>query len=451
MENCNFFTNAAAAEAAGFRPCLLCRSEQAPRLSLAESEDPLAWRAARMLEENCNEGLTLKALAEGLNCSPGELKGRFLTEYSVTPAQYLHTCRLLLAKSLLTDTALAEGTVAKAVGFSAASRLRNSLQKHYGMEPGKLRKRASKAKDRGDVTVSLGYRPPFNWEEILAFLGPRAIKGVEAVRDGVYMRTARLVNWGGNTVHGWVKVSHNPDKNLLRVEVGKELLPVLPQVLAKVRRLFDLDCDPDKVYERIRTMNELSPRLSEAGVRVPGCFDTFEMAARAVLGQQITVKAAGVLAGRLAEAFGTPIETGVEGLTHLFPAPEDILALTGPTENHLGPLGVIAARSGTIHELARVILHREIDLDDALDPEKEMKKLTAIKGIGNWTAHYIAMRAMGYKDAFLETDVGVKKALPGYTPKELLKVSEEWRPWRSYAVMNLWNSLGAKPPEQGKV
>ena len=191
-------------------------------------------------------------------------------------------------------------------------------------------------------------------------------------------------------------------------------------------------------------MNGIRPGLCVLGTRLPGSFNAFEMAVRAVLGQQITVKAAGTLAGRLVNAYGTPIETGIEGLTHAFPTPEDILALGEPIENHLGPLGITGARSRTIRKLSKALEQREIDFDHCVQPEKEMKKLLEIPGIGNWTAQYIAMRTMEWPDAFLETDVGVKKALLPHSSKELLEMAEAWRPWRSYATINLWNSLQAK-------
>ena len=188
-------------------------------------------------------------------------------------------------------------------------------------------------------------------------------------------------------------------------------------------------------------MNELRPGLCTLGTRLPGCFDSFEMAVRAVLGQQITVKAAGTLAARLVQAFGTHVETGIDGLTHIFPSADDILALGDDIESRLGELGVTSARSRTIFDLARALQKKDIDLDLCANPEEEIKKLMAIKGIGNWTAQYIAMRALGWPDAFLETDAGVKKALAPYTPKELLQMAEAWRPWRSYATVNLWNTL----------
>ncbi|MDL2295149.1 DNA-3-methyladenine glycosylase, partial [Ruminococcaceae bacterium OttesenSCG-928-D13] len=277
--------------------------------------------------------------------------------------------------------------------------------------------------------------------EMLRFLAGRAITGVDMVKNGEYLRTVRMVTAEGKPVCGHVRVGHRQKKNTLTVTVSEALLPVLPQVLARVRHLFDLYCDPNAVYESLQGMNEIRPGLCVLGTRLPGCFDPFEMAVRAVLGQQITVKAASTLAARVTLAYGTPVETGVPGLTHVFPSADDILSLSGPIESHLGPLGVIAARAKTIHALALALRQGELDFDLSAQPEAQIKGLTAIRGIGSWTAQYIAMRAMEWPDAFLETDAGIKKALPGRSPKELLALAEAWRPWRSYATMNLWNSL----------
>ena len=255
------------------------------------------------------------------------------------------------------------------------------------------------------------------------------------------MRTVCLLDANKKPVYGWIRIGHAPKKNTLTITLSEALLPVLPQVLAKVRHLFDLYCDPEAVYEMLAPMNDIRPGLCVLGTRLPGSFHSFEMAVRAVLGQQITVKAASTLAGRLVDAFGTPTKTDVEGLTHIFPSPKDILALGGPIENHLGTLGIIATRARTICELAKAFEQGKIDFDIPTEPEAEIKKLLAIPGIGNWTAQYIAMRTMEWTDAFLETDVGIKKALEPYSGKELLHIAEAWRPWRSYATINLWNSL----------
>lgn len=441
-ENCTFYQTAAEAEQAGYRPCLLCRPELAPGTSITDAAANLVYRAVRMLEKNCGSGLSMDELAGRLGCTGRHLRRVFTAEYNVSPVQYLQTCRLLLAKNLLTDTNLSVLDVAMASGFGSLRRFNDLFKKHYNLAPAALRKRMSEEKRHGgDVTLALGYRPPYPWEEMLRFLAERAIIGVDMVKNGEYLRTAHLVTTEGKQVYGWVRIGHKSQKNALTVTMSETLLPVLPQVLARVRHLFDLYCAPDAVYETLHVMNDIRPNLCVLGTRLPGCFDAFEMAVRAVLGQQITVKAASTLAARIVETYGRPIQTGVEGLTHVFPLPEDILALDGPIENHFGPLGVIAARAKTIYELALALRQGEIDFDLSAQPEEEIKRLMAIRGIGSWTAQYIAMRAMEWPDAFLETDVGVKKALPGYTSKELLAMAETWRPWRSYATINLWNAL----------
>ena len=442
IENCTFYSTAAEAEQAGYRPCLLCRPELAPGTSVTDASAVLVHKAARLLEENCGSGQSVGELAAKLGCTDRHLRRVFTEEYHVSPVQYLHTCRLLLAKNLLTDTDLSVLDVAMAAGFGSLRRFNDLFKKRYHLSPGALRKQRAKEKQSNDnITLALGYRPPYRWEQILGFLADRAITGVETVSNNEYMRTVCLTSAKGKHVYGWIKVGHKPKKNVLTVTVSETLLRALPQVLARVRRLFDLYCDPDAVYGTLSSMNELRPGLCTLGTRLPGCFDSFEMAVRAVLGQQITVKAAGTLAARLVQAFGTHVETGIDGLTHIFPSADDILALGDDIESRLGELGVTSARSRTIFDLARALQKKDIDLDLCANPEEEIKKLMAIKGIGNWTAQYIAMRALGWPDAFLETDAGVKKALAPYTPKELLQMAEAWRPWRSYATVNLWNTL----------
>lgn len=443
--NCTFYHTAAEAEQAGYRPCLLCRPELAPGSSVTDATAALARRAAKLLEQQCGSEQTMEELAGRLGCTDRHLRRVFAKEYRVSPVQYLQTCRLLLAKNLLTDTNLSVLEVAMASGFGSLRRFNDLFRKHYRLSPTALRKSLSEGAGRNDgITLALGYRPPYRWEEMLDFFAARAIPGVEVVADDEYRRTVALPGTDGRYVYGWLKVGHKPSKNALAVTVSESLLPVLPQVLAKVRHLFDLYCEPHTVFEALRSMDDIRPGLRVLGIRLPGCFQAFEMAVRAVLGQQITVKAATTLAGRLAQTYGSPIQTGIEGLTQVFPSPEDILALSDPIENHLGPLGIIATRARTISGLAQAFETGALDPGLCLQPEAEMKKLLAIPGIGNWTAHYIAMRAMGWPDAFLETDAGVKKAMEPYTSKELREMAEAWRPWRSYATMTLWNSLARK-------
>lgn len=442
IENCTFFSTAAEAENAGYRPCLLCRPELAPGSSITDATSVLAQKTARILEENCGNAQSLAELAAQLGCTDRHLRRAFAAEFHVSPVQYLQTCRLLLAKNLLTDTGLSVIDVAMASGFGSLRRFNDAFKTHYRLSPSALRRQTTQKNMKdSNITISLGYRPPYLWDDVIKFLSGRAIPGIDMVKDDMYWRTAHFRNAENEDVYGWIKVHHNAGKNSLRITVSEALLPVLPQVLGKLRHMFDLYCEPQIIYQTLSSMNEIHPDLCKLGTRLPGCFDDFEMAVRAVLGQQISVKAASTLAGRLVSKYGTPIQTGVDGLTHVFPSPEKILALKDTIEHDFGILGITSARSKTIMYLADAFTHKEISFGICSNPEEEVMKLLRIQGIGNWTAQYIAMRTMAWTDAFLETDVGVKKALAPYTPRESLKIAEAWRPWCSYAVMNLWNSL----------
>ncbi len=440
-ENCTFFLSAAAAEVAGYRPCLKCRPELAPGSAPVDAAGHLAKKAALLMEEGLPDG-GLNDLAKSLGITLRHLRRVFLSEYGVPPVQYLETQRLLMAKSLLTDTSLPITSIAFAAGFGSVRRFNALFQKNYHLPPSSLRKKTEQSKEgsRDNITVYLGYRPPYLWDNLLSFLKDRAIPGVESVSDHAYHRTVTLQS-GGKTYSGVISVRNAEKKNALAVTVSMALLPVLQAVLARIKHLFDLDCDPVEIYSCLSVMNEIKDGLCISGIRVPGCFDGFEMAVRAVLGQQITVKAARTLAGRIACAYGTELKNPAHGLTHTFPAPADICGLDGPIENHLGTLGVIGARARSIRALAEGMTSGDIELNISADPMEQMKKLLALPGFGPWTVQYIAMRALYWPDAFPHTDYGVKKALSGLAEKEILELSEQWKPWRSYATVLLWNSL----------
>lgn len=441
-EHCTFYATAAAAEQAGYRPCLLCRPELAPGLAPIDATSALVRKATRILEENCSNGYSIEEYAHRLGCSARHLRRVFTTEFKVTPVQYLQTCRLLLAKNLLTDTNLSVLHVAMTAGFGSLRRFNDLFKSQYRLSPTALRKQTTQKKsENGAITLTLGYRPPYQWEQILHFLAQRAIPGVETTTENQYLRTVHYWTMDQKHSYGWICVGHHPHKNALTVSVSADLLPALPHVLARVRNLFDLYCCPDAIHETLSSMNNIRPGLCVSGTRLPGCFEPFEMTVRAILGQQITVRAAGTLAGRIAQTYGTPVNTGIEGLTHTFPSAHDIAMLDGDISSHLGPLGVTKKRAATIADLAQKITGREIEFTLYMQPELEIKKLMSIPGIGTWTAHYIAMRAMGWPDAFPHTDYGIKKALSPLTESEILALAEKWRPWRSYATINLWNSL----------
>ena len=441
-ENCTFYHSAAEAEANGYRPCMICRPELAPGVFETDASLLLAKRAARYISENCSSGLSLTEAASALGCTDRHLRRVFEKEYGVTPVQYLQTCRLLLAKNLLTETSLSVLEVALASGFGSVRQFNHAFRQHYNLSPLVLRKNAgARTNTENPVTVTLGYRPPYRYRELLAFFEKRAIPGVEVVRDGKYYRTVRMETNDRKTVCGWISVSHLPKKNAICLSVSDSLLPVMPKVVWHVKTMFDLFCDPEAVASVLEKMNEIRSGLFIKGTRIPGAFEPFEMSVRSVLGQQITVHAAGVLAGRFVSEFGTRIETGMEGLTHLFPEPEEILSLEGSIEEHLGPLGIIASRARTIRSLARAFTEHSILFESYADPAEEKKKLLDIKGIGPWTADYIAMRSMADTDVFLGSDAGVKKALGEKDPKKTEETAKAWSPWRSYATVNLWNSL----------
>lgn len=441
-ENFSFYASAAAAEAAGYRPCMRCRPELAPGCAPIDASQRLAQKAAALIEDGYVLESGLEELAAKLNVTDRHLRRIFKEEYGVSPVQYLQTCRLLMAKGLLTDTVLPITEIAYASGFGSIRRFNDTFKTQYRMSPSALRKqvREEDLVSGDSITLYLGYRPPYEWESMVAFLGWRTIPGVESVSDNSYHRTVSIQQ-GENDYEGWISVAHADKRNALAVTVSSGLLPVLTQVLARIRSLFDLSCDPNEIYDQLKIMNEIKEDICLPGTRLPGSFDPFEMAVRAVLGQQITVKAARTLAARITEKHGKPLETPIAELTHSFPTAEYFVGLEGPIEEHLGPLGVTGARARSIKALATALVHGEIELSRSVSPEEQMEKLLALPGFGPWTVHYLAMRALSWPDAFPHTDYGVKKALEGYDAKEILALAEAWRPWRSYATINLWNSL----------
>ncbi|MDR0350992.1 MAG: hypothetical protein LBH64_05500, partial [Coriobacteriales bacterium] len=298
------------------------------------------------------------------------------------------------------------------------------------------------------TTVHIGYRQPYRYDLLLDFLAFRAIAGVEVVRDGVYSRSVSLPLAlaqldaasplgadSGNAKVGWIQVRDLPERNCLALTLSAGLSSLLPLVNAKVKWLFDTDCEPDVIRKGLAAFYQRVPASCRLeGIRLPGSFDGFEMAVRAILGQQITVKAANTLAGRLAARFGETIPTPIEGLSLIFPQASAFCA-EGAAEC-LGELGVIRSRARAICALAQAVTEGGLELRPGVDVEATCRALCALPGIGEWTARYIAMRALGHPDAFLTTDYAVKKAFKDLGGKELERLSEDWRPWRSYAVMS---------------
>jgi AraC family transcriptional regulator of adaptative response / DNA-3-methyladenine glycosylase II len=305
------------------------------------------------------------------------------------------------------------------------------------MTPGELR-RSSATRAADHLAFEIAYRPPYDWPAIVAFLERRAIEGVECVDARGYHRTVR-VERQGKVFAGWISVAPARKRAALRVAVSPSLAGALPAVLARVKQLFDVACRPDEIADALGDLAAKHP-----GLRLPGAIDGFEIAVRAILGQQVTVKAAATLAGRFVVALGDPIATPDARLTHLFPQPATIAALDPA---RIAELGIVGARARAIVALAQVLESGELRLDPAAEVHQTVATLEGLPGVGPWTAQYIAMRALAWPDAFPHPDVAVLNALGARTrPRQALDAAERWRPWRAYAVLHLWKSL-EKPKE----
>jgi AraC family transcriptional regulator of adaptative response / DNA-3-methyladenine glycosylase II len=433
-ENCRFYATAAEAESALFRPCLRCRPELAPGNASVDAGARLAHAAAIAIENDTYGEGGFAEIARRLGVTDRHLRRVFSAEYGVSPVAYAQTQRLLLAKRLLTDTAMSITDVAFASGFSSLRRFNALFVERYRLRPLELRKKRDVEPAGGEdaIELNVAVRPPFAWATLLAFLSSRTIEGVEAVEGLTYRRTVRIVR--GAKVHaGWVEIAPARNPNALRVRIAGSLLGVLPAVLGKAKHLVDASADPSAIAAALGSLAE-----SEPGLRVPGAFDGFEVAVRAVLGQQITVKAARTLAARFASAFGTPFATPFADLRMLFPSARDV---AGRTVDDIARLGIIASRARTILALASAIAGGELILDPGADVDATLAALRALPGVGEWTAQYVAMRALAWPDAFPHTDLGVIKALDEKNPQRILAAAEKWRPWRAYAVMHLWRTL----------
>lgn len=460
-ENCRFFTLAAQAESAGFRPCLRCRPELAPSLHTDAARTPwstqdasaiLAQQAAALLDASAHSGKDYPdatTLAARLGLSERHLRRIFEAQWGVTPLQYVQTRRLLAAKLWLTDTQLPVAQIATLSGFGSLRRFNAAFAAHYRMQPGALRKSASPARTGHPATPAVAglrlkasYRPPYDVAAMLSFLARRCISGVEAV-DMVqrsYTRTLRLQH-GGCTLEGWFSARFfepgSTAAHEVEITISESLSAALPPVLARVRALLDLDADPQAINARIGASFPGSE-----GLRVPGTVDGFELAVRAVLGQQVTVAAARTLTTRLVALLGTPVNTPHPGLNRCFPT---AASLAQTTAANLGEMGIVRQRQQALLGLALSVVSGTLQLHPGADVDATMHALQELPGVGPWTANYIAMRALRWPDAFVAGDVALQNALGVRAEKSPAKAAEAasaaWRPWRSYAVIRAWKML----------
>ncbi|HET9823388.1 MAG TPA: AlkA N-terminal domain-containing protein [Burkholderiaceae bacterium] len=442
--NCRFFANAPSAEAAGFRPCLRCRPELAPGLALVDSPQVLALHAARMLDAAVRAGdpdVALPAVAAKLGVTDRHLRRIFMAAHGVTPIDYLTTQRLLLAKHLLTDTDLALSDVAFAAGFGSQRRFNAAFAERYRLAPGALRRIREQdggAAQRTHAAVPgpllrLAYRPPYDAAGVIGFFAARAVPGIEAVdRDALTLRRTLAWQHQGRRLAGWLTARFVPERHEVEARIAPALAPALGAVVQRLRQGLDLDADPAPIGAALANLP------GAEGVRVPNGMDGWEIAARVILGQQVTVAAARTLTRRLVERFGEPIETPMADLSRLFPSAHRIAHADAAD---IGTLGIVRQRVGALQALAREVDRGRVELHRGAPLQATLAALRAVPGIGEWTVQLIAMRALAWPDAFPATDIGVMKALGTRDAKVVAERAVAWRPWRSYAVMRLWQSL----------
>ncbi len=515
--NCRFFNHAAAAERAGFRPCLRCRPELAPGTALVDATAQLAERATRAIAAGALNGASLEELAASLGVTARHLRRAVVGHVGVSPIDLATTHRLLLAKRLLHETTLPVSHVAYAAGFESLRRFNASFKGRYRLSPGALRRAASadatadhvsappaathvdsvvgasrrkkalaavdgkngalqdlspsaapSPVDTPMVELTLDYRPPIDWESLIGFLAGRATPGVEYVDEERYAATVRMPrngtarHEGGATsttgtaefVTGHLDVAlrtARATKGRARASAGggqvlvrlsSSLLPVLMPFLARVRDLLDLDANPDAIARHFARVGLLDSASAFGGIRIPGTLDGFALAVRAILGQQVSVKGATTVMGRLVARFGEPYECDDPRLTRLMPTAATLAACS---TGDIATLGMPGARADAVLALARAVAGGALDLAPGGDPTQVVRALTALPGIGDWTAHYIAMRALRWPDAFPANDLVLRRAAGNLSAAKLRDRAEAWRPWRAYAAMHLWRSDGGTP------
>ena len=422
-KNIEFYPSAAAALGAGFRPCLRCRPEVSPDMPAWLESSSTVARALRMIADGALDHAPVEALADRLGVGERHLRHLFEDHLGEAPGAIALSRRVLFAKKLITETSLPMTGIAAASGFESILRFNDAIREAYRRSPADLR-RSAPAANPELVRLKLAYHEPYDWNSLLRFLGPRAIPGVESPSPGAYSRTIRI---GG--ARGEVSVTRGEGHLIATIRIDDPA--ALGKVVERLRRIFDLRCTPDRIAAHLAKDPRLRPFLTP-GLRVPGAWDGFELAVRAVLGQQVTVKGATTLAGRLVARFGEPFEN-----RFLFPEPATL------AEEDIASIGLPVKRAETLRNLAAAFAGADPPLRQGARLEESIERLRALPGIGSWTAHYIAMRALNEPDAFPAGDLALQK-FTGLNERHLQQAAEAWRPWRAYAAMAIWLGGGAK-------
>lgn len=436
--NVHYYASAAAAEAAGYRPCLRCRPELSPAAGPWRRGEAVLGRALRLIEQGVLESAGVPALAARLHVGERQLRRVFASELGVSPLQVEATRRLLFAKQLLSETTLPVTEIALAAGFASLRRFNAAFLQAYGLAPSRLRgaRAATSVATSDRLVLRLNYRPPYDFDGLLDFLRTRALEGLEQVDAASYRRAIDLA------AGAWVRVSRWPGSDsALRLELHGVPAGHLREVVQRVRRMFDLDAEPAAIASVLARDPRLAPLLrARPGLRLPSGWDGFEIAVRAVIGQQISVAGARTLTQRLLQRCGHALPESLQalGFRHRFPRPAELLVAD------LDGLGLTGARQRTLHALAQASVDGRLDFDPTQPLDHFIERCTALPGIGPWTAHYLALRALGQPDALPSGDLVLQKALPNdgsrASAAALASRAEDWRPWRSYAVMHLWHA-----------
>lgn len=440
-KNVAFYPSAAAAGEAGFRPCLRCRPECAPGTPAWSGTSTTVRRGLRLISNGALDEGSVETLANRLGVTSRHLRRLFTKHLGASPLAVAHTQRLHFAKRLIDETLLPMTHVSNAAGYGSVRRFNDTFQKTYGRTPRELRRSGATAQQAGGkatLTVKLAYRRPFSWPAMVDFFADRATPGVEQVSGSTYRRT-----FSTNGEHGVLEVVPHAQNGYLSLTLFGINTAALFDTVQCAREVFDLDAPANDISSALGQDETLGAMLHrQPGIRVPGSWDGFELTVRAILGQQISVKGATTIAGRIATRYGETLDLAgkddLQGLNRIFPTPERL------ARARFNNLGLIRSRADTIRNVARAVLAGDIHFDSSQDPDDFCEALKSIRGIGDWTAQYVAMRALKNPDAFPASDLGLIKAIDypnRVTPIELEKRAEAWRPWRAYAAMLLWNSL----------
>jgi AraC family transcriptional regulator of adaptative response / DNA-3-methyladenine glycosylase II len=421
LENLEFFIHKAQAEEAGFRPCLRCRPETAPGSAAWIGTSTTVQRAIRIMDRFALEEFSITDLATKLGIGERWLRELFQQQVGANPQSILLSKKLDAARNLLDQSSLSITDIAFSSGFQSIRRFNAAFKTRFQQTPSEMRKEPL---SKGQLKLQLSYRPPYAWKEMMKFFSYRAIPQIELVDENSYQR---LITYGD--IRGWFKI-RNTENNKIAVEFKLNKNSNIVEFITRLKNIFDLDADPMAIENSLQEDEQLSPFLQQyPGLRIPGCWDGFELAVRAIVGQKISVKGARTILSRIVEICGEK-QTFDESLPlkQFFPTPEHILTAD------LSNIGLTGARIDTLKSLAREVVNKTLILDGTADFEATCQRLLAIKGIGPWTVEYIAMRALRNPNGFPETDLELQKKI-----SRLQLNPKLWSPWRAYAAILLWN------------